>query len=211
MDKQNIPYINTEICGAKTKKGTPCRNRPMANGRCRLHGGKSTGPKDKSKHYNNKFAQKHGLFSKYLPKETLDIITEIEEVDPIELLWDNIMIQYAAIIRAQHIMYVEGKDELVTLLKREDKVTEYEYHTAWDRHEKFLNSQARAMNNLTNMILKYDKLCNSELATEEQKLRTEKLKAEIGVIKKINEEGATEKQVGDLLEGILDAVNEETN
>lgn len=27
------------ICGAKTKQGTPCKGKPMTNGRCRLHGG----------------------------------------------------------------------------------------------------------------------------------------------------------------------------
>jgi len=32
-------------CGAKTRKGTPCQAPAMKNGRCRLHGGKSTGPK----------------------------------------------------------------------------------------------------------------------------------------------------------------------
>ena len=33
-------------CGAKTRRGSPCR-RPAnkRNGRCRLHGGRSTGPK----------------------------------------------------------------------------------------------------------------------------------------------------------------------
>ena len=33
-------------CGAKTRRGTPCQ-RPAnkRNGRCRLHGGQSTGPK----------------------------------------------------------------------------------------------------------------------------------------------------------------------
>ncbi len=32
-------------CGAKTRAGSPCKNAGMPNGRCRLHGGKSTGPK----------------------------------------------------------------------------------------------------------------------------------------------------------------------
>jgi len=31
-------------CGAKNRKGTPCRCPAMANGRCRLHGGLSRGP-----------------------------------------------------------------------------------------------------------------------------------------------------------------------
>jgi hypothetical protein len=32
-------------CGAKNRRGTPCRCPAMANGRCKLHGGLSTGPK----------------------------------------------------------------------------------------------------------------------------------------------------------------------
>lgn len=33
-----------EMCGAKTRAGTPCQRAPMPNGRCYLHGGASTGP-----------------------------------------------------------------------------------------------------------------------------------------------------------------------
>ncbi len=34
-------------CGARSKRtGKPCRGAAMPNGRCRLHGGKSTGPRD---------------------------------------------------------------------------------------------------------------------------------------------------------------------
>jgi hypothetical protein len=32
-------------CAAKTRRGTPCQCPATANGRCRLHGGLSTGPK----------------------------------------------------------------------------------------------------------------------------------------------------------------------
>jgi len=32
-------------CGAKTRLGCPCKSPAMANGRCRMHGGASTGPK----------------------------------------------------------------------------------------------------------------------------------------------------------------------
>lgn len=35
-------------CGAKTRAGTPCKRRDLYNsGRCKLHGGLSTGPKGK--------------------------------------------------------------------------------------------------------------------------------------------------------------------
>ena len=32
-------------CGAKTRAGTPCKKPALWNGRCRLHGGRSTGPR----------------------------------------------------------------------------------------------------------------------------------------------------------------------
>lgn len=37
------------LCGAKSKRnrGMGCRQPAMANGKCRLHGGKSTGPRSK--------------------------------------------------------------------------------------------------------------------------------------------------------------------
>lgn len=35
-----------DICGAKTRTGAPCKRKDMLKGgRCRLHGGLSTGPK----------------------------------------------------------------------------------------------------------------------------------------------------------------------
>lgn len=32
-------------CGAKTRKGTSCQAKGLLNGRCRNHGGMSTGPR----------------------------------------------------------------------------------------------------------------------------------------------------------------------
>lgn len=39
------PETTLPACGAKTRGGSPCRNLPMRNGRCRMHGGASTGAK----------------------------------------------------------------------------------------------------------------------------------------------------------------------
>ncbi len=36
---------NASRCGAKTRAGVPCRGAAMPNGRCRMHGGPSTGPR----------------------------------------------------------------------------------------------------------------------------------------------------------------------
>lgn len=45
----NYPYpaeFYAFTCGARTRAGTPCKLRPFhANGRCKFHGGPSTGPK----------------------------------------------------------------------------------------------------------------------------------------------------------------------
>jgi len=38
-------FAKAPRCGAKTRCGRPCQAPAMANGRCRLHGGLSTGPK----------------------------------------------------------------------------------------------------------------------------------------------------------------------
>ena len=39
---RGMPY---ELCGAKNRRGLPCQARALDNGRCRNHGGLSTGPK----------------------------------------------------------------------------------------------------------------------------------------------------------------------
>lgn len=52
-------------CGAKTRKGTPCQAPAMKNGRCRLHGGKSTGPKTPEGIERIRQAHlKHGMYTK---------------------------------------------------------------------------------------------------------------------------------------------------
>ena len=39
------PFKDVPLCGAYSRRtGKPCRQPAMKNGKCRLHGGKSTGP-----------------------------------------------------------------------------------------------------------------------------------------------------------------------
>lgn len=51
-------FLDSPRCGAKTRKGTSCQAPAMANGRCRMHGGKSTGAPQ-----GNKNAFKHGYYT----------------------------------------------------------------------------------------------------------------------------------------------------
>lgn len=51
-------------CGAKTRRGTACRGPAMANGRCRMHGGPSTGPRtSEGLERSRKARWKHGAHS----------------------------------------------------------------------------------------------------------------------------------------------------
>ena len=51
-------------CGAKNRQGNPCQCPAMANGRCRLHGGLSTGPKSLAGIERiRKVVTKHGRYS----------------------------------------------------------------------------------------------------------------------------------------------------
>ena len=159
------------------------------------HGG--TGPP------RNHNAEKHGLFRKWLPEETFSIIEQMPK-DPLDVLWDQIQIAYAAIIRAQHIMYVRDREDSTTTKigqKDGDTVTEerWQVQQAWDKQGNFLKSQARAHGELRSLIKQYDEMLhrNWELATEEQKAR-------IAVMKAKSQMGDEEETADD---GFLDALN----
>ncbi|MCY8199806.1 phage terminase small subunit [Bacillus subtilis] len=150
----------------------------------------------------NQNAMTHGFFSKFLPEETLEIMEEIQERSPADMIWDQIQIQYAAIIRAQRIMFVQDKDDLAKELKKAKYVyrpeededgneyfeksiaeEELEIQFAWDRHATFLNAQSRAMGELRGLIKQFDQLAHEaderRLKLEQMRLNIDKTKAEV--------------------------------
>lgn len=209
---QKEPHAR-KLCGAKTRSGKPCKNGAMANGRCRMHGGKSTGaPPAKLKGKQN--AKKHGLFAKYLPKETMDIVNEIENIDPLDILWMNIKMQFASILRAQQIMYVEDKNDTTKELKKlkvENAISadgqdiqlpiekEYEIQMAWDRQATFMNSLSRSMAELRNMLKQYVEMAHYD---DDRLLEIERMKAIINKAK-VETEQITKENKGDELEEII--------
>lgn len=129
----------------------------------------------------NQNAVTHGLFSKYIPQETLELMGMLEEKSPADLIWDQIMIQYAAIIRAQSIMFVESKDEMIKELKKvkdSDNVEEreWEFQFAWDRQANFLNAQSRAMSELRSLIKQFLELAHED---DERRLKLAHMQAQI--------------------------------
>jgi hypothetical protein len=72
------------LCGAKTRRGTPCKGPAMANGRCRMHGGTSTGPRTPEGLERCRMANwKHGRRSAeavWARKESMALRRELREL-----------------------------------------------------------------------------------------------------------------------------------
>lgn len=187
-DKVTLPNTNSNVTKRK-EGGQPGNKNAVGN-----DGGAPT---------ENKNAEKHGFFSKYLPEETFAIIQQLDSKPPLDILWENIQIAYAAIIRAQNIMYVVDKtDSTTTQIARSDGDTssseKWEVQQAWDKQANFLKAQSRAQSELRSLIRQYDDMLhkNWELATEEQRARIDVMKA------KARFDETTTGQLDGLIEGL---------
>lgn len=174
-DRKSCATIQTNNCATKRKRGGQPGNK------------NSNGPP------GNKNAEKYGFLSKYLPAETKEIFDAVAKADPLDLMWQQIQIQYAAIIRAQRIAYVKDQqdksiDISMTVDADSGSTTAYEIQQAWDKQENFLKAQSRAMATLANLIRQYEQMLRDRgvNATEEQRLRLDKLRAETDRIRRSN-------------------------
>ncbi|WBX81303.1 phage terminase small subunit [Virgibacillus salarius] len=162
---------------------------------------------------NNSNAVTHGLFAKYLPEETLNIVNDIDSISPLDILWMNIKMQFAQIMRAQQIMHVENKDDLTKELKKSkyevipmgEEVKqvpieeEYELQFAWDKQANFLNSQSRAMGELRSMLKQFYEMAHAD---DYRLLEIEKIRATIDKTK-AESERITKEHTDEELEEIV--------
>lgn len=176
----------TKSNGNVTKRS---RGAPVGNNNAKGYGA----PKQ------NQNAVTHGFFQKFLPEETREIMEAMNERSPADLIWDQIQIQYAAIIRAQRIMHVESKEEMIKEIKKEkygysevettnedgkteskyertlDEV-EYEFQFAWERQAQLLTAQSRAIGELRSSIRQFVEITD---AYDERRLRLDKMQLDI--------------------------------
>ena len=139
----------------------------------------------------NKNAEKYGFFSKYLPEETREIFSAIDHADPLDLLWHQIQIAYAAIIRAQRIAYVKDQqDKTKAKIGSFDNGDTYMIQQAWDKQNEFLKAQARAQGELRALIKQYDEMLHKdwEAASDEQRARIAQIKAQTDKLTGNNQE-----------------------
>lgn len=204
FDEHNGKITNREIarileCSEKSVSGWKCkdnwtgkeRSTPNKNKRSTPKGrkrGGQPGNKNATGPPGNKNAEKHGFFTKWLPEETMAILDDMSK-DPLDLLWDNIQLQYAAIIRAQKLMYVKDqKDKTKEMIEEKggNVVGEkWEIQQAWDKHETFMSAQSRATGTFLRLVKEYDELLhkNWDTASEIQKAQLAQIRAQTDKLK----------------------------
>lgn len=175
---------------ATQRKNVATKKKSAASGNSKKGNRKGIGNPNPANKFSerNSAALKHGLFSRYMPKATLEIMQTVAGADPADLIYMQIQIQFAAIIRAQEIMFVESKDEMIKeLKKRKDtewgKEIEYEFQFAWDRQATFMNAQSKAIAEFRGSIKQFLEMADSNderrLKLEQMQLSIDKTKAEI--------------------------------
>lgn len=129
---------------------------------------------------------KYGQYTKRIPMAVKNIMQELDTEDPLEKLWRSICLQEARIIHMQEIMHVEDKYDINKELKKTSsgekmESEEYEIQFAQDKESNLINTQSRALGVLAKLLKQYDEMLhqNWDVATEEQKLRVERLKVQI--------------------------------
>lgn len=135
------------------------------------------------------------FLAKYLPKATEAIMDDLQEnkFSALDMLWTTIDLQFAAIIRSQEIMHVVNKEDLTKVLKKTSKGNnnskEYELQFAWDKQQRFMESQGKAIASLNKVIASYEDLLhrNWDMTTEEQRTRIDVLKAKLNETDNSNE------------------------
>ena len=106
---------------------------------------------------------KNAPWLKYLPEDVVEMMKSMEEANPIDILYDQIRMQWSMIIRAQEIMYVSDQldtDRFKTKSSMDSDT--YEVHTAWDKHGKFMNAMATAQKELRFLIQQFMELAPVE-------------------------------------------------
>ncbi|NVS18882.1 helix-turn-helix domain-containing protein [Listeria monocytogenes] len=158
---------------------------------------------------NNQNALKHGLYSKYMPDETLEIMNSMKEMSAPDLIWNQIQIQYAAIIRAQKIMWVENAEDETRVQTQagfgDSGSDKYEYQFAWDKQANFLNAQSRAMTTLSGLIKQFVTIADEQ---DERKAKldqivasTEKIQARTALIKGVEKDTTLLNKLLDVAKG----------
>lgn len=129
----------------------------------------------------NRSAEVHGLYAKWLPEEINELIG-VTPTDPLDLLWTNIELQNAKIIRSFKLQAVKDRNDVTKrVISSADGAEVYSYKEAFEKDNAFLQGLSRAMGTLSAMIGQYEKMLNDrgEMATALQQARLEEIQINV--------------------------------
>ncbi|AJK87675.1 MULTISPECIES: hypothetical protein [Lysinibacillus] len=136
----------------------------------------------------NRAAMIHGLRSKFLFDEQVEIMEALQDFNVVDQLWLQIELSFSAIIRAQKIMWVE--DSLDHLKETSGYSSgeggsgeTFKVIYAHERYETYIKAQTRAFAEHRNLVKQFMDLTTEDderrLKLEQMKLNIDKTKAEI--------------------------------
>ncbi len=136
---------------------------------------------------HNSLAKKHGLLSRYIPKETMELMGIADSMDAADIIWAQIQIQFAAIIRAQNVMWV-GNDEDHTseILSSGEFGDTYKVAFAYEKYASFLSAQSRAMAELRSALKQFTLHAADD---DYRKLQVSVMQEQLTQLKQQNENG----------------------
>lgn len=135
-------------------------------------------PKDRAGHLKPSV---NSPWLKHLPTETLELMKEMELVDPLDILYDQIRLQWAVIVRAQEIMFVEDIDDTTKFISSNGaESTGYDIHAAWDKHGKFMSVLSNAQKELRYLIQQFMDLVPVD---DERRARVANIEANTELVK----------------------------
>lgn len=147
----------------------PRKGAPRGNRNAKGNKGGPGGP------IGNDKAVTHGAFRKYMPQDPdyLEIMDMVQQMDPLDMIYQGIESSFVAFIRLERIMYVESKEEMIKELKKQkfeihktgrgkntkfhQEVTEeeFEFQFAWDRYETYIKTQSVVLTQLRASIKQF--------------------------------------------------------
>lgn len=168
---------------------------PRKDGRVKRRGG-NPNPKNQFTK-RNRAAMIHGLRSKFLFPEQIEIMEALQEFDVVDQLWLQIELSFAAIIRAQKIMWVEDQADHLSeqsgYSSGEGGSGEtFKVVYAHERFESFIKAQTRAFAEHRSLVKQFLDLTTEDderrLKLEQMQLNIEKTKAEINKLQEPEED-----------------------
>ncbi|AXN58311.1 terminase small subunit [Bacillus phage Wes44] len=92
----------------------------------------------------------------YMPDDVVELMRKMEQADPLDILYDQIRLQWSMIVRGQEIMYVSSQediDKFKTSMSMESD--SWEIHTSWDKYGKFMSAMSTAQKELRFLIQQF--------------------------------------------------------